>query len=90
MLPRPLTVRSPHEAEFRGHPHFVAPTADRLADQLLIGERSVGVRRVEQIYPQLHGPVDGRNRLGFVRGTVGVTHAHAPESDRRDGQTLLA
>ena len=88
--PSPLTVRAAHEAELRGHPHFVTPAADRLADQLLVGERAVGVRRVEKIDPQFQGPVDGRDGLGFVGGPVGIAHTHAAESHRGDGQTLLA
>ncbi len=90
MLPLPLTVRATHEAELRGHPHFVTPAADRLADQLLVGERAVGVRRVEKIDPQFQGPMDGRDGLGFVGGPVGIAHTHAAESHRGDGQTLLA
>ena len=88
--PSPLTVRAAHEAELRGHPDFVTPVTDRLADQLLVGERSVGVRRIEQIYPQVQGPVDSRDGFGFVGGPVGITHAHAAESHRGDGQPLLA
>ena len=86
----PLTVVSRHEAELRGHPHGVTPAANRLADQLLVGERAVGVRRVEQIDSQFQGPVDRRDGLGFVGGPVGIAHAHAAESHRGDDQTLLA
>ena len=88
--PSSLTVRAAHEAELRGHPHFVTPAADRLADQLLVGERAVGVRRVEKINPQFQGPVDGRDGLGFVGRPVGIAHTHAAESHRGDDQTLLA
>src|SRR5208283_5430171 len=66
------------------------PAADRLADQLLVGERAVGVRCVEKINPQFQGPVDGRDGLGFVGRPVGIAHTHAAESHRGDGQTLLA
>ena len=89
-MPPPLTVRAAHEAELRGHPHVVTPAANRLADQLLIGERAVGVRRVEQIDPQVQGPVDGRDGLGLVGWPVGIAHAHAAEPHRGDGQPLLA
>ena len=88
--PSPLTVRAAHESELRGHPHFVTPAADRLADQLLVGERAVGVRRVEQINPQIQGPVDGRDGLGLVCRPVGIAHTHAAEPHRGDDQTLLA
>ena len=86
----PAVIRAAHEAELRGHSHFVTPAADRLADQLLVGERAVGVRRVEKINPQFQGPMDGRDGLGFVGGPVGIAHTHAAESHRGDGQTLLA
>jgi len=86
----PFTVRAAHEAELRGHPHFVTPVADRLADQLLVGVRAVGVRRVEQVNPQVQGPVDRRDGLGLVGGPVGIAHAHASESHRGDGQPLIA
>ena len=85
-----LTVRAAYEAELRGDPHFVTPAADRLADQLLVFVRAVGVRRVEQIDPQVQGPVDSRDGLGFVGGPVGIAHAHASESHRGDGQPLPA
>src|SRR5579883_31915 len=88
--PSPLTVGAAHEAEFRGHPHFVAPAADCLADQLFVGVRSVGVRRVEQIDPEFQSSVDGCQGLRLVGGPVGIAHTHAAESNRRDGQTLLA
>jgi hypothetical protein len=58
----------PTKPNFVATAHVVTPAANRLADQLLILERAVGVRRVEQIDPQVQGPVDGRDGLGLVGG----------------------
>ena len=73
-------------AELGGQHHLIAAIRDRLADQPLVGERPVHVRRVQQRDAQVQGAVDGRRGLGLVRGAVELGHAHAAESEGGDGE----
>jgi hypothetical protein len=66
----------------------VAPVADRLAHQDLVGERPVHVGGVEQGHPQLEGSVDRGDRLGVVPRAVEFAHPHAPEAQLRDHEPL--
>jgi hypothetical protein len=56
-----------------------AAAADRPADQFLVGEGAVGVRRVEKGDAGVEGRVDGGDRLGIVVRPVEVRHAHAAQ-----------
>jgi len=59
-----------------------APTPlERLADQHLVGVRSVDVRRVEEVDAQLERPVDGGQRLLLVASAVELAHAHTTQAN---------
>src|SRR5208282_301773 len=46
------------EPALRGEDHVVPPTLDRPAHELLVGERAVDVRGVEEVHPQLESAKD--------------------------------
>ena len=75
-------VGIPHNAEFSRQHDLAAPAADRASDQLLVGERAVGVRRVQEIEPQVERAMDRRDRLDLVARTIEVAHPHATQPDR--------
>ncbi len=68
----------------------VAPADQRPADQRLVGERPIDLGGVEKRAAELDGAMQRRDRLLVVRRTVGLAHAHAAQSDRRDLEALLA
>src|SRR5215210_3805602 len=76
----PASVLATLVAELGGEDDLVAPALDGFADEPLVGERAVHVRRVEEVDTELHGAVDRGDRLSFVRGAVELAHPHAPES----------
>ena len=77
------------EAELRGDDHLVAVRREGLADDLLVDERPVDLRRVEERHPAGHGVADQRDRLGGVRQrSVALAHPHAAEAERGDLQSL--
>jgi len=68
--------------------YFVTPVADRRADQLLVGERAVGVRRVEQINPQDQGIArtiaqESSDPRTYLRDTVRLSHSSNRVGPRR-------
>ena len=70
--------RAAHVAELGRQHHLVAPSLDRPADQLLVGERPVHVGRVQEGDAQVQGAVDGLGRLGLVAGAVEVVMPMQP------------
>jgi hypothetical protein len=84
--PAVLGARPADESELRREHDLVTLARDRAADELLIRERAVGVRRVEQREAELERAVDRRDRLGVIAGAVEFAHAHAAEAERRDLQ----
>ena len=88
----PVFGRSRHGKEdFRRDHQLVAPAhlAQRAADDLFARAIGIGVRGVEEVYPELESARDERAALLFVQ-TPGVAatlrHAvgHATEADARD------
>ena len=73
-----------HDAALRREHHALAAIADRAADQLFVGERTVHVGRVEQVDAEVERAVDRGDRLGLVGGAVELAHAHAAQAERRD------
>jgi hypothetical protein len=78
------------KAKLGGEHDLVAPALEGPAEQFLVGVGTVDLRRVEKITAQLDGPVQGGDGLDFIRGAVGLAHAHAPEADGRHLQALAA
>ena len=71
-----------HPAGELGRDHvLVAPALDRAADQLLVGQRAVQLRGVEEVDPELQRPLDRRDRLVLVGRAVEGRHAHASEPE---------
>jgi hypothetical protein len=71
------------EADLRGQHRLLAAAGERAAHDLLVGERPVHVRRVDQRHAELECPVDDRDGAVVValRAGVGPGHAHAAEAD---------
>ena len=78
------------EAEFGGDDQSVALAFERLADQFLVLEGTVGLGRIQEGAAKLDGAMQRGDRLAFVRRTVGLAHRHAAETDRGDLQSLAA
>ncbi len=62
----------------------------RAADQRLVSERPIDFGGVEERAAEVDGAMQSRDRFRFVRRPIGLAHAHAAETDRRDFQSLLA
>ena len=77
------------EAELRGDDHLVAVRGEGLADDLLVDERPVDLRRVEEGHSASDRVTDQRDRLGAVRQrSVALAHPHAAQAERGDLQSL--
>ena len=76
-------VFAAHVAELGGEHDLVPAAGYGFADELLVGERAVHVRRVEEGYAQLYGAVDGGYGLLLVARAVELAHPHAPEPKLR-------
>ena len=74
-------VRMALDAELGGEKDVVAASLDGLAHQLLVGERSVHVGRVEEGEPEVEGAMDGRDRFHVIARAVELAHPHATEAE---------
>jgi hypothetical protein len=72
-------------AELRGEKNFIATIANGAADQLLIVSASVDVGGIEEVDAKVERSMDGLNGLFVIGGAVELRHAHAAESDCREG-----
>jgi hypothetical protein len=70
-----------NEAEFRRDGDLVAAPLQRAAEELLVREGAIALRRIEEIASQLDGAVEGRDRFAVIPLAIGVAHAHAAEAD---------
>jgi len=78
------------EPELRGNHHLPAEWSERLADELLVRERSVKLRGVEEGDAALHGGSQERDRLPLVGSrTQAKAQAHRPEAERRALQVAV-
>ena len=78
-------------AHFRRQDDGVAAALERLAEDLLAATPAVDVGRVEEVHPEIDGPLDGCDRLPVVGGSVRVpvrvpTNGPCAESDLRDSE----
>ena len=73
-----------------GNDYPVAPVLECAAEQVLVGERAIDLRGVEERASQLNGAMKRCNRLCLIRRTVRLAHAHASESDCGDFKSLTA
>jgi hypothetical protein len=73
------------EAELRGDHDLVANRGERVADELLVGERPICLRGVEKRDTTVYRcPEQVDNRVLVRSGAVDGAHRHAAEADRRD------
>ena len=79
-----------HVAELRGQHDLVAPAADGAADEQLVRERAVHVRRVDEVDAELERTVDRRDRLALVGRAVELRHPHAAQAFGRDLKRRVA
>ncbi len=71
------------EAELGGNLDLLANRRQRIADQLLVRERSIDLRGVEKGHPSLDRGPDQRNALLLVEGlAIAEIDPHASEADR--------
>ena len=74
-------------AEFRGEHDLVADGSERLAHQLLVAERAVGLGGVEEGDAALDSRADEGDRFRFVRRwPIALAEAHAAQAEGRDRQ----
>jgi hypothetical protein len=87
-VPRGGAVHPPGEL---GRDHvLVAVALDRSPDELLVGHRTVQLRGVEEVDPELERPLDRGDRLALVGRPVErrLPHAHEPELRRLERSKL--
>ena len=69
----------------------VAKWRQRLAEQLLVAKRPVGLGRVEERHPALERRVQQADRVRLVRRlAIGMAESHAAQAQRRHLETTLA
>jgi hypothetical protein len=79
------------EAEFCGDDYLVADWAKGFTEQIFVGERSIGLGRVEEGHAMIKSRADQFDRFIFVhRGTKSEAHAHATETDGGDFQIAFS
>jgi hypothetical protein len=91
-LSRPSSARRSgrSEAELRGDLHLAAEGREGLAHELLVRERAVDFRGVEERDAVLDGGADhGDHRLPFRGRAVAGAHAHAAEPRAETSRLLL-
>src|SRR5262245_51658817 len=72
------------ESKLSGDDHLVAEWSQRLAYQLFVDEGAVGLCRIKEIDAFVKCRTDQCDHLFSVRGgTIGKTHSHATQSQRR-------
>lgn len=77
------------EAELGGDDHLAADRLQRLADQFLVGEGTVGLGGVEQGDAAVVGGMDELDHLLLVGGrAVHGGHAHAAQAEGGDFQVV--
>jgi len=59
-----------------------APVLERPAEQLLVGEGTIALGRIEEGASDLDGTLQGRDRFLLIGRTIGLAHGHTPETDR--------
>src|SRR5690606_38355962 len=74
------------EAELGGDDHPVAEGLQPLADEDLVGEGAINLRRVEEVDAKLHGTVQGADRVRLLLTAIAVAHPHAAEADGGNGK----
>src|ERR1700693_5531879 len=76
--------------ELGGDHDRVAASFEGASEQLLVLQGARDLRGIVERAAELDRARNGRERLGVVGCAIGVTHAHAAQPQRGDGQTLAA
>ncbi len=88
VIAEPVPRRVSQRAELDGDLDVVAALAgERLADQHFIVAHAVEIAGVEQRDPGIQRGMNGPYALAAVGRSVEIRHAHAAETDGRDGGT---
>jgi hypothetical protein len=78
------------EAELRRDDHPIADRRERFTDDLLVGVWAVDFRGVEEGDAVVNGGPDDRDAfVAADRRSISEADAHAPETERRDFQSVL-
>src|SRR5262249_53767197 len=59
-------------------------------DQFFLAMVPVDVRGIEEVDAEFDRPIESCDRLGFIGNSIGLRHAHAPESHGRYHQSLTS
>src|SRR5258708_22159680 len=78
------------KAKFGGDDYLVAPALERPAEQLLVGEGTIALGRIEEGASDLDGTVKCSDRFFLIRRTIGLAHGHTTETDRGYLESLTA
>ncbi len=78
------------ESKLRRDHHLTFERLERLAHELLVGERSVHLGGVEEGDAALHrGADDADHVIARPHRFIAETHLHAPEAERRDARSAF-
>ena len=69
--------RVAHQAELGREEGILAAAAQGAAHQLLVAERTVGVRGVEEVEPAVERVLESRKGLRIVMRAIELAHPHA-------------
>jgi hypothetical protein len=75
-----VVVGPADDAELRRQDDAVAAAGDRPPDELLVVAQPVHIGGIEERHAEPERPVDRRQRLGLVGGSVDLAHPHATET----------
>src|SRR5260221_1438715 len=78
------------KAKFGADDHLVAPVLERPAEQLLVGEGTIALGRIEEGASDLDGTVQCSDRFLLIGRTIGLAHGHTTETDRGYLESLTA
>src|SRR5258706_3696446 len=69
------------KAKFGGDDYLVAPALERPAEQLLVGEGTIGLRCISEGAYDLDGTLKCRDRFLLIGRAIGLGHGHTTETD---------
>jgi Fe2+ transport system protein B len=79
------------KTEFGGDHHLIAKRLERLADQLFIGIRAIGLSGIEESDAAVKRCTNERNaRMIFYGSAKAETYSHAAKPERRDLQSTFS
>src|SRR5213078_351137 len=79
-----------HDAALGRQHDVFPPVTEGLADERLVVPDAVNGGRIKERDADVEGAVDRANRLLVVARPIRLGHAHAPQTDRRNGEAAAA